>query len=101
MKQPLAPDEEHDDQQQQELEIQQDAETAQNYQEYHQSQAENHYDDEYDEMEQHIRQVEEQEIELEEQRLAEFLCQHKLPTAHKTFIDPPQQHPLGGINIEC
>ena len=78
-----------DDQQQQELEIQQDAEMAQNYQQYHQSQAENHYDDEFDdEMEQHIRQAE--EGELEEQRLAEFLHQHGLPTAHKTFIDPPQ-----------
>ena len=91
MQQHLAPDEEHGDQQQQELDIQQGAEMAQNYQQYHQSQAENHYDDDFDdEMEQHIRQVEEQEIGLEEQRLAEFLHQCGLPTACKTFIDPPQ-----------
>ena len=102
MQQPLEPDEECDDQQQQKLEILQYAEVAQNYQQYYQSQAENHYDGDFDdEMEQHIRQVEEQEIGLEEQRLAEFLHQCGLPTAHKTFTDLPQQHSLGGMNIEC
>ena len=78
-----------------------DAQMSQNYHQYHQALDRDERDD-FDEnqhlnlnleIEEHLRQIDEQE--------AENLCQHGLPTAHKAYVDPPDRHSLGAMDVEC
>ena len=78
-----------------------DAQMAQNYHQYHQALDRDERDD-FDEnqhlnlnpeIEEHLRQIDEQE--------AENLCQHGLPTACKAYVDPPDCHSLGAMDVEC
>lgn len=78
-----------------------DAQMSQNYHQYHQALDRDERDD-FDEnqhlnlnpeIEEHLRQIDEQE--------AENLHQHGLPTAHKAYVDPPDHHSLGAMDVEC
>lgn len=80
-----------------------DAHMSQNHQQFRQSQAldeindedfdENQHPDLDAELEEHLRQIEEEEAEISRQR--------ELPTARKAFVDPANRHSLGPMNIEC
>ena len=79
------------------------AHMSQNYQQFSQSQAQDEIDlDDFDknqhpdldaELEECLRQIEEEEAEISHQQ--------ELPTAHKAFVDPADCHSLGPMNIEC
>ena len=67
----------------------------------HQQTASQQYHENHLAQQQHIFQINDQPMQQplapDDQQQQEL----ELPTACKTFIDPPQQHSLGGMNIEC
>ena len=78
------------------------AHMSQNYQQFSQSQAqdeinlddfdENQHPDPDAELEEHLRQIEEEEAEISHQQ--------ELPTVCKAFVDSANHHSLGLMNIE-